>query len=439
MSISHWNLDQLKTQLSQSSQVKSWIVTQEHVHRRERYFMLENGGTLVTDQDRDVRAQNIQVKIAVKLEKPGRQGEISKKLFPSLPLHEQLESAIEAARQTDHQEWTLPSEPARDLPSLRTSDPRMAEDLNRVMDQVTEQIAGAVSKKRPSTFNSAELFLSVHDRELHLSNGLVQRYAQSRIYTETAYSFSKKNSKGEMESDEYLNTRWAVNLDDLKIAELYDETAERAEHSLGVHKPETGKYPVIVDAEVLATLFNGHITQLTAVNSYNSLPFVKPGQELIPGCTGDPITLSLDPGTEYGADTSAVSEQGVAQKRLKLVDRNKVLATSSDKQYADYLAAEPTTARGNVVVDAGTLSHDELARSAPKVIEILQFSGLFADPNSGTFSSEIRLARLFDNVRGTVTYLKEIVKHSHFSSNSFIGQGYVGPRFALLSDVSIVG
>ena len=92
--------------------------------------------------------------------------------------------------------------------------------------------------------------MSVHNREFHLSNGLTHRPSQSRIYVEAAYSFAKKSQKGELESDEYLNTRWAVNLDDLPLEKLFDETSDRAQHSLGLEKPLTGKYPVIIDADV---------------------------------------------------------------------------------------------------------------------------------------------------------------------------------------------
>src|SRR5581483_7162212 len=49
----NWKLDQLKSELSSHPKIKEWIVTAEHVHRRERYFMLD-GSRLVTDQDRDV-------------------------------------------------------------------------------------------------------------------------------------------------------------------------------------------------------------------------------------------------------------------------------------------------------------------------------------------------------------------------------------------------
>jgi predicted Zn-dependent protease len=341
---------------------------------------------------------------------------------------------------------------------IKTADPRISEDIHSAVDLLTTQFNQAVSVKRATTFNSAELFVSVHDRELYLSNGVTHRFAQTRIYAEAAYSFTRIRGNGERVSDEYLNTQWAVNLDDLPVAKLFSETSERAEHSLDTEKPETGKYPVIVDAEVLATLFNDQITQLSAANAYNGLPFITQGAELIPNAQGDLLSITLDPELEYGANSGALSEQGLLQTAFKLVEKNQVTGTSTDKQYADYLGIPANTSKGNVVVDAGAFSHQELTKQAPQVIEILQFSGLFADPNSGTFSSEIRLAKLYDNRSGRVTYLKggslsgsikenfkgirlskNRVKRAHFSSGAMSGSGYYGPEFALLSDVSIVG
>ncbi|MDR3608883.1 MAG: metallopeptidase TldD-related protein [Oligoflexia bacterium] len=438
----------------------AWIITEEHVHRRERYFMLDRDA-LVVDQDRDVHSYNIHLKLFVDIGRPGRQGEISKKLFTALPLDEQLDAAIVAAKQTDHQAWSLPLQFPKEVPDIKTSDPRIAEDMENVMAQLTQATGKAVARPRESRFNSAELFLSVHDSELHLSNGLRHRSSQSRIYSEAAYSYSRKKPNGAVESDEYLNTRWAVNLDDLAIDRLFDETADRARHSLDTHKPVTGHYPVIVDADVLATLFNNHLSQLSSANSYHGLPFVKPGDELVKNATGDLLTITLDPSLEYGADTGAFSESGVSQSPFRLVEKNRVIATATDKRYADYLKLPVTATRGNVVVEAGSLSHEELTRQAPKVLEILQFSGLFADPNTGTFSSEIRLAKLYENQDGKnvkTTYVKggslsgsftdnlraaklsrNRVKRSHFSANNSRGEGYYGPEHILLSDVSIVG
>ncbi|HAR44487.1 MAG TPA: hypothetical protein DCS07_17960 [Bdellovibrionales bacterium] len=452
-----WDLEQLKRALSAKPEVKGWIITQENLRRRERYFMLDDG-SFVVDQDRDVQTQTVWARVFVKSTKAGRQGEITKKLFKALPLNAQLDSAIASALDTDHQAWELPKELPTSRDNLKTADPRIAEDISGAMEILTGKVANLVGQRRATAFSSAELFLSVHNREVHLSNGLVNRSAQSRIYSEAAYSFSRILPSGEVQSDEYLNMRWSVNLDDLQVDELFLSASDRAEHSLEVTKPDSSKYPVIVDADVLAELFNGYVAQLSAGNSYHGLPFIKKGDELIPGARGDLITLTLDPWLDYGADTINVSEQGVTQAPLKLVDDNRVVATATEKQYSDYLNQAVTTSRGNIVINAGTLSHEQLTASAPKVIEILQFSGLFADPNSGTFSSEIRLARLYDNVNHTIKYLKggslsgsivenfsnarlckSRVKRAHFASGQIAGHGYFGPSHALLNDVSIVG
>lgn len=461
MSKLNWTLDQLKQELKGRSTVKGWILTRENVQRRERYFMMD-GRAMVIDQDREVHAQNIHARIMVTLPgKPGRQGEIAKKLFPAMPLAPQIDSAIESALQTDHQAWELPASVPSDLPQLKTADPRMAEDLEGCVGEITRKIEKSVVQPRDTAFNSAELFMSVHHTEAHLSNGLVHRSSQSRIYSEAAYSYARNGAQGGTQSDEYMTTLWSVSMDDMPVEKLFDETSLRARHSLDTVKPQTGRYSVIVDAEVLAMLFHNQLGQLSSNNSYHGLPFIKPGDELVPGNTeagGDAINITLDPLMEFGGDTVAVSEQGIAQGILKLVDRNRVVATSTDKRYSDYLGTPPTTTRGNIVVDPGKLSYSDLTKASSLVLEILQFSGLFADPNTGTYSSEIRLAKLYDNATGKVTYIKggslsgsfkedfrgvrfckERIKRAHFSSSGGTGEGYFGPTHALLSNVSIVG
>lgn len=459
MGLANWNLDQLKTLLSQRGEVKAWIITEEYIHRRERYLMNDHG-KLETDQDRTIHSRNLSIRLFVHLPKTPegtpaeRQGEITKKLFVSLPLTPQIDGAIEAALQTDHQAWDLPQKISAQIPQYRTTDPKIEEDIDRVMNEVTLTIKNSVSKKRPSDFNSAELFISVHNRELHLSNGLTHRSSQSRIYTEAAFSFAQSPTR----SDEYMTTQWAVHLKFLPISNLFDEAASRAEHSLDVEKPKTGKYSVIIDSEVLAQLLGSHLSLLSASNSYHGLPFIPPGKEFIPNTTGELLSITIDPTLDFGASTTAISAQGLIQTPLKLVEKNQVIATTTSKQYGDYLGAAPTTVQGNLVVEPGNMNYEDLTHQSPSVIEILQFSGLFIDPNTGTFSSEIRLAKLHDNLNGKVTYLKggslsgsisenfrglklskTQVNRAHFSSESPHGQGYYGPDFALLSDVSIVG
>lgn len=462
-----WNVEDLKQALSACPEVKGWVLVQGHMRRRESYFLLEPGGALAVDQARDAEAEDLFATLFVDAGKEGRQGETTRKLFPALALAPQLASAIAAARQTDHRGWSLPAAPtAAETPQTpETADPAMLEDLDGCMRSMGEQIAQAVAAPRPTRFNSAELFMSVHRRTVWLSNGLSHKTAQTRIYVEAAYSMHGRRPgtdaaggpAGAPVSDEYLHTQWAVGMDGISVADLFAETSARAERMLDVSMPQPGSYAVIVDADVLSTLFHDQVSHLTAINAYNKLPFIEPGQDLVQGAHGDLLTIALDPTLRHGAASVAYSGQGVPQRRMTLVEGNKVLATAADQQHASYLDMPgPTTVRGNVVVQAGTATLEELSRGAPQVIEILQFSGLFTDATSGTFSSEIRLARLYDNVAGTVRYLKggslsgaigtnfkglrlsgEVVRHAMFWAGAARGQGYVGPSHALLSDVSI--
>lgn len=446
----NWTLDQLKQELHAREEIKGWVVIQEDLHRRERYFLMD-GGKLAIDQDREVRSQATEVRLFVSIGKPGRQGEISKKIVKEKTIGPQLDSAIAAAKETDHEAWDLPTELPSDVPEVKSCDPKMAEDLQGSIDEVTREITSAVETKRKTAFNSSELFMSVHEQELHISNGLVNRSKQSRMYVEAAYSYAKDGR-----SDEYLHTAWTISPKDVSVTKIFTEASERAAISLDTKKPMTGKFSVILDADVLAKLFNSTTSLLSASNEYLDLPHKKPGDDFIPGAAGDLITLTLDPSLDFGASTVNVSGQGTVQKPLTLVDKNKVVTTAIDVRHGQYLNKKPGTYRGNVVLGAGVLDHNQMVQAAPKVLEILQFSGLFIQDTTGTFSSEIRLARLHDHTNGTVSVIKggslsgsifENFKNARFSKNRVKrsefdygnGQGYFGPEYALLSDVSIVG
>ena len=446
-----WRLDSLKTKLNQRREIKSWIVSTEHMERRERYFMQEMGSSvLVVDQDRDVEGEAIFARIMVDIGKEGRQGEIVKRLFKTLPLDEQIESAIQSARQTDLEAWKMPDELPASIPEVKSFDPKIREDLESVMKLMTSKIEEEVARKRKASFNSSELFISNHSRELHFNHGGVHRSQQSRIYLEAAYSGKK---------DEYLSRKWSVGLDDLSIKDLFEEAAERSLSIDEIVKTPGGVYPVLVDHEVAGLIMNDAASWMSGANAYMKLPHRKVGEDWVKDAKGDLITMTLDPALALMADTSALSNTGISQSALKLIDKNKVCSWTNDAQYAQYLKMEPTTVRGAVVVSPGKLSKAELLKKYPKVLEILQFSALFTQATTGTFSSEIRLGviheqgkapkfvkggslsgSLFENFTNA-SFSKELSRHNEFESGFGFGTGggrsYYGPSFMLLNDVSV--
>ena len=445
-----WTIETLKSELKKNKKIKGWIITQENSHRREKYFLLDQNKVAV-DQDREVHSQSIDLRLFVFSDKPGRQGETIKKLFKELPLQEQIHSAIQSAATTDHQSWELPSEIPTQIPDVKSCDPDMLENLEKESNRVTSEILSVISKNSQTLFNSSELFMSVHEKELHLSNGLIHRSKQSRMYIEAAYSHTS-NGK----SDEYLHTAWSISPKDISVNKLFTESSERAQISLDTQKPETKKYSVIIDADVLSAIFENIVTHLYSSHEYLQLPFKKIGEDFIPSADGDLISITLDPSLDYGASTTSVSDQGLVQKALKLVDQNKVISSATDKQYGDYLNKPSTTYRGNIVVEAGSLTYQQLLKQDEEVLEILQFSGLFVNPHTSTFSSEIRLAKLHNRSSGTYKIIKggslsgsvsenfkfaklskETTKKTRFDYGT--ASGYFGPEFALITQVSVVG
>ncbi|MCM0606410.1 MAG: hypothetical protein KA715_10000 [Xanthomonadaceae bacterium] len=451
--MSLWRLDHLKSKLSRKKEIKSWIVSTEHLERRERYFMQEMGkGGLVVDQDRDVEGEAVFARIFVDIGKEGRQGEIVKRFFKTLSLDEQIDSAVQSAQQTDHEVWTMPTALPESVPEVKSYDPKIREDLESVMRELTNKIGEEVLKKRKASFNSSELFISNHTRELHFHHGGVHRSNQSRIYLEAAYSGKK---------DEYLSRKWAVGLEDLSVHELFEEAAERSLSIDEVVKTPGGVYPVLVDHEVSGLIMNDAASWMSGANVYMKFPHRNVGDDWVTGAKGDLITMSLDPTLGLMADTSALSNSGALQTFLKLIEKNKVKTWSTDNQYAQYLKTVPTSVRGSVVVSPGSTTKADMLKKYPKVLEILQFSALFTQPTTGTFSSEIRLGLLYENgkpskfVKGgslsgslfenftNATFSKELVKHNEFESGFGFGTGggraYYGPAFMLLNDVSVAG
>ena len=130
-------------------------------------------------------------------------------------------------------------------------------------------------------------------------------------------------------------------------------------------------------------------------------------------------------------------------------------ANLADSRFSSYFDTKPTTTNGAVVVETkDSLAKSELLKTSDKVIEILQFSGLFCDEMTMTFSSEIRLAKLYDNTTGKTSYVKggslsgsldnfndvkwsdanRLFNRTEWGDACF---SYYGPDCALLNDVTI--
>jgi predicted Zn-dependent protease len=445
--IPHWKIEDLKSELGKRTEIKSWVVIQNHTTRRERYFL---GQAVEIDQDRASEMLEIHVRMLI-TKSATKQGELTKSLSQFKDLRSQLDLAVESAKQSDEECWSFYQATPKEITAVRSSDRSISENIDQAMSVMSQKVSQAAHVKHPSTFNSAEVFLSVHQKELHFHHGLIHREEHTRVYVEAAYSSGHQ---------EFLATRWGVALEDIDVHDLFREASLKVGAPKDMEPdqkaPPTGTYAVIIDADAMMEFMGGFAELLSSKRKYLGMPSLSIGDAWVPEAHGDLMSLWLDPTLDHGADTTALSSDGVPQRKIMLVDQNKVVAQTTDAAAATFLKREPTTVRGTLVVAPGTYSYMDLIHAHDQVLEVIQFSGLFSDVNTRTFSSEIRIAKLHDRRTGKTTLVKggslsasmelnfkdlklskELLKRVSFTDSNH-PVGYYGPQYALLSDVSVV-
>lgn len=448
-----WNTAELKSALEKmkaDGKVFAYNASHTTIDRQEFYLIQDAKTRVALDQARQVDVEKTKVQLFIK-KADGRLGSAGKPLLKFQPLEPQLLALAAAAEIGDEELWELPQTAAASVPVSNVF-PALKENFQKGAQAIHADLTNSIAKTE-GIFNSAELFVNL-EKTLHLaSNGFEHSEERSRIYTEVCFSSENKNKDL---SEEFLITQWYGHPEQVDLKKMCEDSREFAEASLDTKKPESGSYAVILHADVLSDLWNTCLSQLDSQGQYFKHPFLEPGTEFIKGFEGDAFDLSVDPKVHFCFASQDYNSYGVPQKKLRLAGGNKVLASLTSPRFAQYLKKPMTTDWGCVVVEpASSKPLAELKKSQPKVLEILQFSGLFTDHATLTYSSEIRLARLYDNEKGTVTYIKggnlsgnlmenfrgvrwsqerSLFNHSDYSGR---GLGYSGPSYALVTGVSV--
>jgi hypothetical protein len=260
------------------------------------------------------------------------------------------------------------------------------------------------------------------------------------------------SARDQEDSQEFLVTKWAVHPEDLDFGKMCDESSACAQALLKASPTPQGEYAVVLHADVLNEVFHDLAGHLNARNKYYQMPFKAEGSELIPGFEGESFGLKWNPGRDWSMASRTEDGWGRSLPALILSDGNKVMATACSSQMAQYLGFSPSTTSGCLDIETQGRAIKDLHPESPK-LEILQFSGLFTSSVDLTFSSEIRLARLWQ-ADGSFVYLKggslsgsindhfkfiefdaEKIRHDKYEKGGSLS--YHGPAKALVQKVSV--
>ena len=320
------------------------------------------------------------------------------------------------------------------------------------MKLFSQNMIRAITDTGIENFNSSEIFITRKEQNLYLSNGFEGQRSSSEIYTELCFSATK-----EKESAEFLVSKSAGSYEQIDFKTLCRESLENAQATLNNPKaPPSGSYHVIIDLENLASIITtGLMAQLNGTHRYFNLPFLEKGAEVIPGFQGGGFRLWLDPNVKHAFCSRSFDEYGSPQKKTLLIDKNTVMENLNNKKISSYLGVPETSSVGTIVLEPRTAKNiTELQCSKEKVLQILQLSSMNVERDGLTFSSEIRLARLYDNKNKTKTMIKggsisgsfeENFREVEWCSNQQLYNNvdygfpisYYGPSHALLNGVSV--
>ena len=445
--MSEWKADDLRAALDAlraSGKIRQWAVEEEELEREERYFLAEAGNTIGVDQSRQVKEISLFAKVEV--EKGKKLGSARLPFYPRFALAKQVEDLLEAAHLGEEDIWAYPEKAEHfDKQSTATTGELFSE-----AEALSTSLRKGVAAEKKAKFNSSELFLTRRRKKLSLSNGFRGNSSTQEIYSEVCFS-SENQSRGQ--ADEFLVKKSGVSGDQFDFARMCAESAEFSAKLLDARPPEPGKYFVLFHSEDLCMLFNDVLRHLDSTSRYLNLPFIDRGGDLIPGFRGADFRLWLDPEAPRTFGARRFDEFGDSQRKILLVEKNKVANHMTNRKIANFLSAEPTTSSGAVAVETlQSMSEEDLRRAEPRVLEVLQFSALFSNASDLTFSSEIRLARLHEG--GKTSYIKggslagnfrenfQAVRWSNRNTVENLAemngpQSYVGPSMGLLSGVNI--
>ncbi len=396
-------------------------------------------------QDRDVDELSYSMTVYSRHgEQNENMGQFYMSLDPMTPLEEQIQMAFEGSLMVCNPPWTLAKPPEKGYMNVINHDPTIMENQEAVRTRLLSEIASCARNLKEVKLNSAELYVNLSESLTQTSGGLTLPEASTDIYFEAAMEQSKgvfahdiHAKKAANEGKLNFNTQEVHRyFKGVTVAEMdvpgYFHLMEEETLSLGATLlPMTSQNAtLIVDEEVIASFLNAIQDQLSADAEYNRFPHLLPENAIARSSDGgkvdgDLLNLTLDPLIPSMVKSTPFTSEGLAAQKADVIVNGIVKHQIIGNRMGQYLKKEPNGIAGNHLVPAGNYTKSELIAMEPECIEILSFSSLLINPRTLTWSSEIKLGRLYRDgkavalLKGGVASgdIREHLLSMRFSSN----------------------
>ena len=320
----------------------------------------------------------------------------------------------------------------------------MESDLfNYTLEECCEKTAEALfaEDNRSDVFiNSAEVFVYEYNAEIITSTGIDSGYTKRKISGEFVAQCKAPQDVETYKDFEYnsLDTEALKS----KVSKTLEYTLDRAK---ATEAPKAGKYRVIISDSYVNDIFEYYKGRAQVGYIYAGYSTFEVGQNVqalnaegeYAGIKGDKVSMTLVP-------TAPISDEGVWQKELKLLDNGELKTFHGGLRFSRYLGVEPTGFFGSTTVAPGSMSIEDMKKEP--YLWVVNFSDFQLDDFTGHFGGEIRLAFLYDGEKVTPVTggsingsIIDSQTNMHFSKEIQRSAHFVGPYAMCFEDVPVAG
>ena len=283
------------------------------------------------------------------------------------------------------------AEIVKSIPDLDMFDETMP-DSERLRERAARAEDAALSHKGIKTSDGADAGHSIVDVLIGTSNGFLAGYKRSSHGVSTVVI---AELAGHMERDYDYSA--AVYESDLQPAEeVGNNAASRTLARLGAQKPKTGKFPVIYDRRVAASLVGTMAGAINGASISRGTSFLK--DSLGKQVTSKGLCFVDDPLRSRGLGSRLFDGEGLAVQRRVMVDDGVLTGWFLDLASAAKLEMTPTgnARRGlgsapspgasNFYIENSTISRDALIAEIDEGFLITEMIGSSVDMITGDYS-----------------------------------------------------
>lgn len=431
-------LEKIKDILCNHKEISGYKICETKVHSNELFFIKKN-----VDMDRAKSVHHFNLTVYVDFTEEGvvYKGSSTTSIHPTMNDTE-IESAIReaafAAKFVKNPYYPLVKS-ACFYQALKGS-AFAEESLPYWMNKITKAIyKNDIYEK--GGINSCEIFLDKIETRIINSEGVDVTEDSYRCMVEFITTWKEDGEEIEL----YRRIDCSDFDEELLAEEVSSMIAICRERAIAAPTPALKKASVILTREAVKDFFSYYYAKSNASSVYNHSSTWKVGDR-VQGAEvkGDVITMSLDPFMKNSTHSESFDEDGFALSPVNLIDGGELKRYTADTRYAYYLGVEPTGKIGNIIVESGSKSEEELKREP--YLMTTAFSDFTVDTMTGDFCGEIRLAWYYDGTTtipvagGSITgNINELHQEMYLSRERRKDNDFDGPSMVLLKNVTVAG